>query len=56
MKRAAMRDIHDTTGIPILLVATRDLHDRILKNADPDHRQPYSRCDVVHHFTERHDV
>ena len=51
-----LRDIHDTTGIPILLVATRDLHDRILKNADPDHGQLYSRCDVIHHLTEGHDV
>ena len=51
-----VRDIHDTTGIPILLVATRDLHERILMNADPDHGQLYSRCDVIHHLTEGHDV
>lgn len=51
-----LRDIHDTTGIPILLVATKDLHERILKNVDPDHGQLYSRCDVIYNLSEGHDV
>ncbi len=51
-----MRDIHDTTGVPVLLFATRDLHERIVKTADPDHGQLYSRVDVVHHLTEGHDI
>jgi DNA transposition AAA+ family ATPase len=51
-----LRDIHDNTGVPMLLLATRDLHDRIQKNADPDHGQLYSRFDVVHHLTEGYDL
>jgi DNA transposition AAA+ family ATPase len=51
-----LRDIHDTTGIPILMIATKELHDRIKKNADPDRGQLYSRCEVVHHLTEGYDV
>lgn len=51
-----LRDIHDSSGVPILLIATRDLHDRIVENADPDHGQLYSRFDVVHHLTQGHDV
>ena len=47
-----LRDIHDTTGIPILLVATKDLHDRIVATADADHGQLYSRVDIVHHLTQ----
>ncbi len=38
------------------LLATRDLHDRILKDRDPDHGQLYSRFGVVHHLTEGHDA
>jgi DNA transposition AAA+ family ATPase len=51
-----LRDIHDNTGVPILLIATRDLHERIVSNADPDHGQLYSRFDVIHHLTEGYDV
>lgn len=51
-----LRDIHDTTGVPMLLLATRDLHDRILKDADPDHGQLYSRFGVMHHLSEANDV
>ena len=51
-----LRDIHDECGVPALLVATRDLHDRIVQNADPDHGQLYSRFDVIHHLTEGYDV
>ena len=42
--------------MPVLLIATRDLHDRILKNADPDHGQLYSRFDITHHLTEGRDM
>jgi len=51
-----LRAIHDTTGVPVLLLATKDLYDRIIKNADPDHGQLYSRFDVIHHLTEGHDI
>ncbi|MGB2985150.1 MAG: AAA family ATPase, partial [Phycisphaerae bacterium] len=51
-----LRDIHDNAGVPMMLLATRDLHDRIVKNADPDHGQLYSRFDVIHHLTEGHDM
>ncbi len=51
-----LRDIHDSTNIPILLVATRDLHDRIEKNADPDHGQLYSRIDISFPLTQGYDV
>ena len=51
-----LRDLHDTTGVPVLLLATKDLHDRILKDADPDHGQRYSRFDVVHHLCQGYDI
>ena len=51
-----LRDIHDNTGVPMLLIATRDLHERIVRNADPDHGQLYSRFDVIHHLSEGYDV
>jgi len=51
-----LRDIHDVAGAPILLLATRELHDRIVRNADPDRGQLYSRFDVIHHLTEGHDL
>lgn len=51
-----LRSIHDVAGVPILLLATVDLHDRIIKNADPDRGQLYSRFDVVYHLTQGHDV
>jgi len=51
-----LRDLHDTTGVPILLLATKDLHDRILRDANPDHGQRYSRFDVVHHLAQGYDI
>ena len=51
-----MRSIHDTTGIPILLVATQELHDRIQRNAAPDRGQLYSRVEVIQNLAEGHDV
>lgn len=51
-----LRDVHDTTGVPILLIATKELQDRIRKNADPDHGQLYSRFDVVHHLSQGYDI
>ena len=44
-----LRDIHDTTGVPIMCLATKDFHDRLVENADADHGQIYSRFDVIHH-------
>lgn len=43
-----LRDVHDETGCPILLVATKDLADRIRRNADPDHGQLYRRFDIIY--------
>ncbi len=51
-----LRDLHDECGVPVLLIATRDLHERIVKNAGPDHGQLYSRFDVVKSLTEGYDV
>jgi len=51
-----LREIHDATGIPILLFATRDLQDRIERSADPDHGQLYSRIDITMPLTQGHDL
>jgi DNA transposition AAA+ family ATPase len=51
-----LRDIHDTTGVPILLIATKDLHDRILRSVDADHGQAYSRYDIIQHLTQGKDA
>ncbi len=51
-----LRDIHDTTGVPILMFATTDLHERIMRSVGPDHGQMYSRFDVVHHLTQGKDI
>jgi len=51
-----IRDIHDTTGVPILLVATKELHDRILNTVDADRGQVYRRVDIVHHLTQGKDM
>ena len=51
-----LRDIHDTTACPMLLLATKDLHDRIVQDADPDHGQVYSRFGVVVHLALGHDM
>ncbi len=50
-----LRDIHDTTGVPVLLLATKDLHDRIMRTIGPDHGQQYSRFDIVHHLSQGKD-
>lgn len=51
-----LREIHDATGCPILLLATKELHDRIQRSADPDRGQIYSRFDIIRPLTEGHDV
>jgi DNA transposition AAA+ family ATPase len=51
-----LRDIHDSTGVPILLLATKDLHDRIQRAVGPDHGQTYSRYDIIHHLTQGKDA
>lgn len=40
---AFIRDIYDECGIPILLICTKDLLDRIRSQSDEDHGQFYSR-------------
>ncbi len=51
-----VRDVHDCAGVPILMFATTDLHDRIMRSVGPDHGQMYSRFDVVHHLTQGKDI
>jgi len=51
-----LRDIHDVTGIPIMLMATRDLHDRFQRNRDSDHGQLYSRVDIDIPLVQGHDA
>ena len=51
-----LREIHDRTGCPILLFATKDLQDRIQRGADPDGGQLYSRFDVIWPVTQGRDV
>lgn len=51
-----LREIHDATGVPILLLAVQDLKDRIEASADPDHGQLYSRFEITHPLTEGRDV
>lgn len=51
-----LRDIHDECGVPVLLVATKDLADRIRRNADPDHGQMFRRFDVIFPLTQGHEV
>jgi len=51
-----LRDIFDIAGVPILLLATKDLQHRIERDADPDYGQLYSRIDVVYPLTEGRDI
>lgn len=51
-----LREIHDAAGVPILLLATRDLADRIERSANPDRGQLYSRIDIVWPLTEGRDL
>jgi len=50
-----LRHLHDHTGIPMLLLATKDLHERIERTADSDHGQVYSRFDVIYPLTQGSD-
>jgi DNA transposition AAA+ family ATPase len=47
-----LRDVYDLTGVPILLIATMDLYDRIRRASDPDHGQLYSRFAIFYNLTE----
>jgi len=47
-----LRDIHDQTRVPMLLVATKDLKERIEHSADADHGQFYSRTILIIDLTE----
>lgn len=51
-----LRDLHDTCGVPILLLATQELLDRLEQNAKSDKGQLYSRFAVWHHLTEDYDL
>ena len=51
-----LRDLHDSAKVPILLLATKALFDRIEKDADPDRGQLYSRFAVLHHVTEGYEL
>ena len=51
-----LRDIHDCAGVPILLIATKDLLERIMRTCGPDHGQQYSRFDIVQHLSQGRDV
>lgn len=51
-----LRDIHDTTGVPIMLIATKDLLDRILRTAGPDTGQTFSRYEIIDHLSEGKDI
>lgn len=42
-----LRDVYDLCAVPVLLLCTKDLVDRIRRDADPDHGQLYSRIDYV---------
>jgi len=41
-----LREIHDATGVPVLLVAIKELQTRLMRHADPDAGQLYSRIDI----------
>jgi DNA helicase TIP49 (TBP-interacting protein) len=51
-----LREIHDASGCPIFMLATKDLAERIERSADPDHGQLYSRVDIIWPLTQGHDV
>jgi len=53
---SVMRDIHDCTGCPFMLLSTKDLLERIQRNIGPDHGQLYSRFDIVTHVSQGRDV
>ncbi len=50
-----VREIHDATGCPVFMLATKDLQDRIARGADPDHGQLYSRVDIMWPLTKGRD-
>ncbi|GAF89786.1 unnamed protein product, partial [marine sediment metagenome] len=51
-----LRDLHDSAGIPVFMVCTKDLFERITRGVDADHGQLYSRIDIVHALTQGQDV
>ena len=50
-----LRDIHDECGVPILLLCTKDLLDRIRAENDEEHGQLYSRFNFVCDLTRGRD-
>ena len=51
-----LREIHDLTGIPILLLAVNELRERIEAESDPDRGQIYSRFEITRWLTEGRDL
>ena len=51
-----IREIHDATGCPVFMLATKDLHDRIRRTSDPDHGQLFSRVDIMWPLTKGRDT
>jgi len=51
-----LREIHDDTGCPILLLATKDLRDRVERTAQPDAGQIHSRFDVIRDVVQGHSA
>ncbi len=51
-----VRELHDATGCPVYMLATKDLHDRIRRTSDPDHGQLFSRVDIMYPLTKGRDV
>lgn len=51
-----LRSLHDETGVPILLVATKELADRVHQMASPDAGQLHSRFDIIVPLTQGHEL
>ena len=51
-----LRDIHDMTGVPIMLIAVKDLLDRVDRSAGPDSGQMFSRFEIIHHLSVGKDI
>lgn len=51
-----LRELHDLTGCPILLFATKELRDRIRRKANPDAGQIRSRFDIEFALTQGSDA
>lgn len=50
-----LRDVHDECQVPVLLLCTKDLRDRIRKDNDEDHGQLYSRVGYIRDLVKGKD-